>query len=715
MKGKGLSRDSYWRTTRYGMKTIRGRKGQGSLDNIVVIDVDSDEFESVIIVDVPESLQQKSRGSSAVREGRRSPCIISVDDDDEEEEEEEECYTVNDHEINEQVDGNLDSDGTSSQSSPASDHTERPVHRDADGCRVAEENRPVFKLRKCNRTYAEKTTPRNRYGLGLDAEKATSGNRYGLDSDAESDSSADNTSDCEVMEGSFGEVREQWEKASLKRKSMLHKGLDDQASPSSSHSDVHPTVEVENRTKQNSEPAVCSNSKDVNFDKVNSFASTAAGDGVLGGFPSSAKTGNPFAKSNQKDRNFSGSWKSRADENIHFHWTGDDLFGGETFSGDISCNKFQTGNGPDSRFPTGPSSRSNQVNDGKKYHNSTCSHDMEQNTTTEHSFPNIQRGPSLYFDDGKASDLNDNDSFPDGHCFDEIHTVSNSRVASKEEVKEFTQVPSSCKTCSNEGKCREKLAFCTRSSEDKVVENVVAPMQEVSDEKSDHDERAPREKSLQCHDTLSKQGISNSAEGKEVFTDFASSSQLCYEGDPFCASHGDLLLSAEKDIINGREKLKETDEYKQAIEEEWAARQRQLQIQAEEVRRLRKRRKAETLRILDMERRQKQRLEEVRETQKKDEENLNMKERFRVEVRKELSRLEITCFNMASLLRGLGIHVEGGFNPLPNQVHAAYKRALLKLHPDRASKTDLRQQVEAEEKFKLLSRMKEKFLSTSYH
>ncbi|KAJ6901171.1 hypothetical protein NC652_027071 [Populus alba x Populus x berolinensis] len=131
-----------------------------------------------------------------------------------------------------------------------------------------------------------------------------------------------------------------------------------------------------------------------------------------------------------------------------------------------------------------------------------------------------------------------------------------------------------------------------------------------------------------------KRGISNSAEGKEAFTDFASSSQLCYERDPLCASHADLLLSDERDIINEREKLKETDEYKQAIEEEWAARQRQLQIQAEEARRLRKRRKAETLRILDMERRQKQRLEEVRETQKKDEENLNKKERFRVEVRK---------------------------------------------------------------------------------
>lgn len=45
------------------------------------------------------------------------------------------------------------------------------------------------------------------------------------------------------------------------------------------------------------------------------------------------------------------------------------------------------------------------------------------------------------------------------------------------------------------------------------------------------------------------------------------------------------------------------------------------------------------------------------------------------------------------------------------QVHAAYKRALLKFHPDRASKTDIREQVEAEEKFKLISRMKEKFVS----
>ncbi|KAJ6987852.1 hypothetical protein NC653_020945 [Populus alba x Populus x berolinensis] len=691
MKGKGVSRDYSRRRIRSGKRTTR------SFDNIVVIDVDSDdEFDNVIIIDVPESLQQKLRGSNVVREGRSFPCIISIDDDD----------TVDDHEINAQGDDNLDSDGTSSHSSPASDCIGKSVYRDADGCRVAEENRPVFKLRKCNRTYPE---------------KAPSRNRYGLDSDSESDSSEDSTSDCEVMEGSFGEVREQWEKASLKRKSKFCKGLDDQASPCSSHGDVHPNAEVENRTKQNPDPSVCSSSKNVNFEKVNTCASTSARDGVLGGCSSSAKMENPFANYNQKGESFSRPQKSRTDENIHFHWKSDDLCGRERFMDDrsTSYNKFQTLNGLGTRFPPGPSSWSNQEKDDKQYHHRrACFQDMEQNTATGHSFSNDQSGPNLHSDDGKASVLNEDASLPDGHFLGEKHDVINSQVDSKEEHKEFTQVPSSCKILSNEAQCREFVSYA-RSSEDKVVENVIAlscTTQEVSVEKSGHqkmDERAAREKSSQCHDRLGRPGTSNSAEGKEACTDFASSSQLHHERDLLCALPGACFPYAVKDIINDREKLKETEEYKQAMEEEWAARQQQLQIQAEEAQRLRKRRKAETLRILDMERRQKQRVEEMREAQKKDEENLNIKERFRVEVRKELYRLEVTCINMASLLRGLGIHVEGGFQPLPNQVHAAYKRALLKFHPDRASKTDIRRQVEAEEKFKLISRMKEKFLSTS--
>ncbi|CAI9277293.1 unnamed protein product [Lactuca saligna] len=183
-----------------------------------------------------------------------------------------------------------------------------------------------------------------------------------------------------------------------------------------------------------------------------------------------------------------------------------------------------------------------------------------------------------------------------------------------------------------------------------------------------------------------------------------------------CSSNGNEEesddVSVENSIIDQREKLKQTDEYKRALEQELSARKIALKIQAEEaqqLRRLQKRRKAESLRLLDMERRQKQRVEEIRQTQKKDEENMNLKEEYRMEIRQELQKLEIMCPDMASLLRGLGIQVGEGPCASSNEVRVAYKRALLSFHPDRASGSDMRQQVEAEEKFKLISRMKEKF------
>lgn len=178
------------------------------------------------------------------------------------------------------------------------------------------------------------------------------------------------------------------------------------------------------------------------------------------------------------------------------------------------------------------------------------------------------------------------------------------------------------------------------------------------------------------------------------------------------AENGPLALASHtvKDLICERERLKETDEYRRAMEEEWTTRQQELQIQAEEAQRLRRKRKAERTRLLDMQRRQMKRLEEVRETQKKDEENISLKEKLRVDVRKELSKLEMNCTDMASLLRGLGIQVGSSLQPSSQEVQAAYKRALLKFHPDRVSSTDIRQLVEAEEKFKLISHMKKRFM-----
>jgi len=39
---------------------------------------------------------------------------------------------------------------------------------------------------------------------------------------------------------------------------------------------------------------------------------------------------------------------------------------------------------------------------------------------------------------------------------------------------------------------------------------------------------------------------------------------------------------------------------------------------------------------------------------------MNLKEQIRAEVRKELSKLEMTCHDMASVLHGLGITVGNG-------------------------------------------------------
>lgn len=103
------------------------------------------------------------------------------------------------------------------------------------------------------------------------------------------------------------------------------------------------------------------------------------------------------------------------------------------------------------------------------------------------------------------------------------------------------------------------------------------------------------------------------------------------------------------------------------------------------------------------------RLEEIRILQQKEERTMDIKEQIRGEIQANLERLALGCRDLASLLRRLQIPVEGGIFPSPQQVNAAYKKALLRFHPDRSSalaQGDPRRQVEAEETFKLISRMK---------
>ncbi|WOH07799.1 hypothetical protein DCAR_0727233 [Daucus carota subsp. sativus] len=152
----------------------------------------------------------------------------------------------------------------------------------------------------------------------------------------------------------------------------------------------------------------------------------------------------------------------------------------------------------------------------------------------------------------------------------------------------------------------------------------------------------------------------------------------------------------------------ECEESSGKLKDQWEkafSRRKLEEEKAQELLLLQKKKDAESSLLQDIERRQKQRIEEVRGTQKQDEDILNLKEELRAKVKSDLSKLELTCRDMASVLSGLGIQVKGG----ANEVRVATKRALLSFHPDRAFQSDIRQQVEAEEKFKLINRMKEKF------
>ncbi|KAF5752001.1 hypothetical protein HS088_TW02G01020 [Tripterygium wilfordii] len=645
----------------------------GNLDNVVLIDVDSDGLNDVIVIDAPEAegLQQQCEGSRIHREVKRNPfgSIISIDDDDGDDVD--------------QPGGNMesggDSDATSRKSCPVFSHMQNSVDLDNDECRVIREKKSEFKLWKCQKSYTWKTQFRN---------------RYGLNNDSKSDPSDSDSSDCEFMEGSTGKLREQWEKASIRRKGNDcdgNLGFDGQASSSASHGNIHPNVNVENEYEKHSEEPPCTSSSSTDFEK--------------GFFTSFGPTVDDASLDTHME----------SDQKINQDGCGKDdvCLNGETCIGtnlstfvpqnDDGCGAGCDSSGHDEQqhSPRLSSQPNGQHGDRQDNHSKAFHLDRMGNTVGEHSFSNSQLRPNAHSDNFKDSLQEEHvEDFPlcneqDSHETENIHHERDKLGKSNEF---FKGIPVS----------GEQLVSNAQPSDRTSFTKVLSP----SGEKV----RAIPEESISnghlC-ETQNQQGKPSSTESKHSSIGSTYTNKLCHGKGTFHTQGGDFIPAAPIDIINEREKLKETDEYKRVVEEEWASRHRQLQIQAEEAQRLRKRKKAESMRLLDMQRRQKQRVEEVRETQKKDEENLNLKEKFRAEVRNELGKLEKMCIDMASLLRGLGIHVPGG--PSLHEVNAAYKQALLRFHPDRASRTDIRQQVEAEEKFKLVSRMKEKLSMTSCH
>ncbi|XP_030448157.1 uncharacterized protein LOC115670895 [Syzygium oleosum] len=630
MRGKRVSTD--WHPRACAGKTIPDRcHAKSNFENIVLIDVDCDDYDEVIIIDVPESVQEKLRGAGVPQKNRGFPYegVISIDDDDDNGDVELPGPSI-------AGGGESDSDATSSRSSPSS-NLGGSVDSDADECCVVPEECSALKSSRSKNSYSgEGEVPcRNRCGLSPVSEDVS------FDSDF---------SDCEVMEDPSGKLREQWENAFSKRKHDTFNGhlhSEDQVKASGLHTDACTSGEAH----YSSNPA-CSSSR--NAKAKENFASGEAVPVNLGVGHDHEEPSLLFSevRANRRNNTVGKEYKC----------TGKSCFDNNTPARDI----------PDESDQGGSIFKEESALLKRKIGSETCA-DGERD---------VQAGDRL-----QSKCFRSNNSVPD--------ELAHERTGPhKENPSGKPLVPDSCHT----GRVHVDYGAKYQVGDRK--------------DKSSSFRRSGVRCAMSCHDETAGQLARNIPIVKEedLVAKSSSSRQSHVQSESPHAQDGGYVPSVQKDIINGREMLKETDEYKRAAEEEWASRQRQLQLQAEEAHRLRKKKRAETMRLLDMERRQKQRIEEMRQTQKKDEENMNLKEQLRAEIRKEISKLEITCTDMASLLRGLGIHIGGSFCPSTQEVHAAYKRALLKFHPDRASRNDIRQQVEAEEKFKLLARMKEKFM-----
>ncbi|KAK8643443.1 hypothetical protein V6N13_012742 [Hibiscus sabdariffa] len=461
------------------------------------------------------------------------------------------------------------------------------------------------------------------------AGKTPCGKHHGLSPESEDSSSESDYSDCELIEGSVGKVQEQWEKASRRRKYNVRNGQSGLEDQTSSSG------------SRNGSPS------GVGENMSQQYAETPASSGS--------------SDSNIQKQN-SSAFEINSDNYP-----------------DDSCLNLGTER---------PFVESEEEVDYESFSQA------KYGPTAEAQFSHVQAdvilGRERFRKGPLARDRNEEFSRAPSNCDPYPSDLQNGNTVANGKEKLIS---------------KELLMSSPKSSEEKLVDNAMnlvdvevgtlfnestsakTPLDgvQVVSSKSfcDGDGSQKSETQMRQFFSMAEQSNINSMPNSKKYD----------ESDALHVHVADAIVSCKNDMIIDREKLKETDEYKQAMEEEWASRQRELQIQAEEAQRLRKRKKAESMRVLDMERRQKQRLEEMRETQKKDEENMNLKEQLRMEVRKELSKLEISCIDMASLLRSLGIPVGGGFYPLSNEIHAAYKRALLRFHPDRASKTDIRQQV----------------------
>ncbi|XWS69599.1 hypothetical protein CRYUN_Cryun04dG0192600 [Craigia yunnanensis] len=500
MRGKGVMRGLSQPKSCSRKKMLKSCNMKRKFENGVLIDVDGDRCENVIIIDAYESVGEDLQGSSGSKGGKRfpSPGIISIDDD--------ETDNMDDPGICVEC-SDLDSDASSSKSCPASDFMRKSEGLDDDECQFVREKKPAFKLSKCKKTYTGKTP---------------CGKRFGLSPESEDSSSESDCSDCELMEGSVGKLREQWEKAFQRKKYNFRSGqsgLEDQTSASGSRNDTPPGVEQENRTQQHAETPTSSGSSDSNIQKQNSSALETNSDNYSRGTCLNRGTESPFVESEKKvdHESFSQSKYGPTAEAQFSRVQADVIFERETFMKD-------------------PPSR-----------------DGDQEFSREP--PNCDPYPS---------DLQHGKTGSNGK--DKLQSKEPLMVIPK--LSEEKQV--------DDGVTPSDVEVGTVFDESTSVKAPLGGMPVVSGKNYCDREKVVSGNSFQYDETQIRQ---SSIDAKQSSINSVGSGKKYEEKDTLHVQSIDATTSGQNDIIIDREKLKETDEYKRAAEDEWASRQRELQIQ----------------------------------------------------------------------------------------------------------------------------------------
>ena len=95
------------------------------------------------------------------------------------------------------------------------------------------------------------------------------------------------------------------------------------------------------------------------------------------------------------------------------------------------------------------------------------------------------------------------------------------------------------------------------------------------------------------------------------------------------------------------------------------------------------------------------RVEKLREEQRASSEQALNAEAIRQEFRAEWAP-KVASMNLAQTLAAFGVKVDGGEHANAKQLRSAYRKAILKFHPDRQVDKDLTEKIGAEERFKLI-------------